>query len=169
MIKTFEQFISESCSSPNCMLKWTDADKVDYKKLNTYVLKKKNANRKGGYSFIAVTIPFGGLDMPISKRNDTPISEYIKTCKSAINVNDIQEQDWNSNNDLKSSLTLGESCLIRYPRFEMEKRLDPGRSKENPWHYEVQTYFSGDRFDAVDHELSSEQLDIDTVEWIKLN
>ena len=84
MIKTFEQFISESCSSPNCMLKWTDADKVDYKKLNTYVLKKKNANRKGGYSFIAVTIPFGGLDMPISKRNDTPISEYIKTCEEYI-------------------------------------------------------------------------------------
>lgn len=167
MIKTFEQFISESCSSPNCMLKWTDADKVDYKKLNSYVLKKKNTARKGGYSFKLVTIPMGGVDMPISEHNDTPISEYINKCEFAINVEDIQ--DWNSNNDLKSSLNFSDYILIRYPCFALEKRLDPRRCEERPWHYEVQMYLGDDRIDGVHHDLSSEQLDIDTVEWVKLD
>lgn len=172
MIKTFEQFISESCSSPNCMLRWTEIDKVDFKKLNTYVVKKKSNARPGEYNYNLLTIPMGGLDMPVrnewSKHDDTPISEYIKTCESAINVEDVQEQDWNSNNDLKSSLKFDDHCLIRYPRFELEQRLDPGRCKEHPWHYEVQMYLGGDKFDGVDHKLSSE-LNLDTIEWVKLN
>lgn len=172
MIKTFEQFISESCSSPNCMLRWTEIDKVDFKKMNTYVVKKKSNARPGEYNYNLLTIPMGGLDMPVrnkwSKHDDTPISEYIKTCESAINVEDIDEQDWNSNNDLKSSLSFDDYCLLRYPRFEMEQRLDPGRCKEHPWHYEVQMYLGGDKFDGVDHKLSSE-LDLDTIEWCKLN
>jgi hypothetical protein len=148
------------------MLKWTDADKVDYKKLNTYVLKKKNTARKGEYSFKLITIPMGGVDMPISKHDDTLISDRIKTFESAINVEDVQ--DWNNNNDLKSSLKFGDHCLLRYPRFEMEKRLDPKRCEENPWHYEVQMYLGGNKFDGVDHDLSSD-LDIDTIEWAKLD
>jgi hypothetical protein len=165
MIKTFEQFISESCSSPNCMLRWTDADKVDYRPLDCFVMKKKNNARKGEYIYRLLFIPMGGVDMPMSKDNDTPISEYIKTCESAINVEDIQ--DWNTNDGLKT-LKFGDHCLLRYPRFEMEKRLDPKRCEENPWHYEVQMYLGGDKFDGVDHKLSSE-LNLDTIEWCKLN
>ena len=166
MIKTFEQFISESCSSPNCMLRWTDADKVDYKILNTYVLKKKSNARKGEYAFNLITIPLGGVDMPVSEHSNTTISEYISKFESAINVEDIQ--DWNSNNDLKSSLKFSEQCLLRYPRSEQEKRLDPKRCEERPWHYEVQMYLGGNKFDVVRHRLS-EYLDIDTIEWCKLN
>jgi hypothetical protein len=167
MIKTFEQFISESCSSSNCMLSWTEVDGVNFKKLNSYVLKKKNTARKGGYSFKLITIPMGGVDMPMSKHDDTPISEYINKCEFAINVEDIQ--DWNSNNDLKSSLTFGDSCLIRYPRFEQEKRLDPKRTEEQPYHYEVQLYLGGRQFDDVRNEWASTIEDKDTIEWVKLD
>lgn len=169
-IKTFEQFISESCSSPDCMLRWTDVNKVDFKKLNTYVLKRKNTAREGEYTFRVISIPFGGVDMPLKDRNleGITISEYINKCESAINVEDIQD-GWNSNEGLKSLLEFDDYILVRYPRFALEKRLDPRRCEENPWHYEVQMYLGGDRIDGVDHKLSSEQLDIDTVEWIKLN
>lgn len=168
MIKTFEQFISESCSSTNCNLKWTEIDKVDFKRLNTYVFRRKSKPRPGEYTFGIISIPFGGIDMPVSKHNDTPICEHIKKYESAVHVEDIDEQYWNSNNDLKKLLDFSDYILVRYPRFALEKRLDPRRCEENPWHYEVQMYLGGDRIDGVDHDLSSEQLDIDTVQWIKL-
>lgn len=169
MIKTFEQFISENCGSTNCNLRWTEIDKVDFKKLNTYVFRGKSKPRPGEYTFGIITIPLGGVDMPVSDLNDTPICEHIKKkYESVINVEDIDEQNWNSNNDLKKLLNFDDYILVRYPRFALEKRLDPRRCEESPWHYEVQMYFAGDRIDAVDHDLSSEQLDIDTVQWIKL-
>ena len=157
MIKSFEQFISEGHISSDSRLNWEPIDRVAFKPYSEYVIKKRNKVVEGKYLYKVEKIPYGGLDEPMSEKHDDIVS--------AININDIQE--WHSNNEAKGALKFGDKCLIRYPRFALEKRLDPQRAKEKPYHYEVQMYLGG-KFDTVDHDLSS-TLDVDTVEWCKLD
>lgn len=161
MIKTFEQFISESCVSP-IKVNWQKVDSINFEKHKHYVLKKTNKHNKVRYTtFMASSF---GLDVPVEKNSDMTIQDLINKYEFAVNIEETYTDDcWRTG---KEGMKDDTYYLVRYPFSDLEKRLDPGRVKEyGGWKYQVVWCPLGKYgLDVLDGYI-----EIDTFEWVELD
>lgn len=167
MIKTFEQFISESCVSP-IKVNWQKVDSINFEKYKHYVLKKTNKYNKVSYTSFMVP-PFG-LDFPVDKEySDMTYEDLINKYEYAINIEETYTDDcWRTGTEGMKDDTY---YLIRFPFSDLEKRLDPGRVKQyGGWKYQVEWCCGNHGINGIiDRERSKYAIEIDSFEWIELN
>lgn len=160
-IKTFDEFISEACVRP-CKVAWEKVDSVDFQKTKSYVLKMKNKYNEDRYS--AVTIPYFGLDVRLSKDNKQTYADFINKFEFAVNV-EAYDDCWCKGTD---GLKYSKFYLIRYPYTDMEKRLDPGRVEQfGGWKYKVELCLSAKYGFEVYNR--GEMMGMDIIEWVELD
>lgn len=167
MIKTFEQFISESCVSP-IKVNWQKVDSINFEKYKHYVLKRTNKYNKVSYTSFMVP-PFG-LDIPVDEEiSDMTYEELINKYEYAINIEETYTDDcWRTG---KEGMKAETYYLIRFPYSEQDKRLDPGRVKQyGGWKYQVEWCWGEGGLDTIlDRSKRKYAIEIDSFEWIELN